>query len=439
MCKCMFSLFAALSVVLMPSYLAAEEVKRPQKPRPEAHRKGPSPERMFQRLDANHDKAVTADELPADMPEQFKKMLLRADADKDGKLTIGELRKSFQQHRDKQQAKVVEKRKQPGKDPKAAQGKDPKKFAKAVFVRLDKDKNGQLCFEEFADGMRQFQRMWIARAKKSGKQTQHCRKPPVAKKHHVKGPKPHDGKYHHTVARKPHGWWMHAQGPHCFCCMWRQMGPWTSWMHPGMPHYGMGPWGRHGMQFGMNPWGHHGMMHYGMGPWGHHGMQFGMNPWHRPGMNFGMGPCQGQFPKQSWGQGFPAGPKPMMKHWGPDSEKKQWSKKPKMKIEKPKGTKFETGEDSGDERIMRIESRLTALERQQEAMLAAIQQQQAAMMAALERTNELVGAKLASLGRHQERVRPMWDEASPENELKELARVYEGAEQPRESYDQDRD
>lgn len=359
--RIMIGLLTAVAVVVLPSYLAAEEGKQPRRPRPDVHRKGPNPEMMFKRLDANRDKVITADELPADMPERFKKMLIRADGNKDGELTLGELRKMFKHRRDGH---------------KAGGAKPPKKTAKAIFIRLDKDEDGKLSFEEFSVGLRHLRHIMATRADKWCKPTRQGFGPEFDEKYFAKGHKHHGNK-------------KFAKGFHCFYCM----------------RYGMGPWHPpHGMQFGMNPW--------------HpRGMYYGMNPWHPP-VNM-----------QDWGQGHPGEKNYTMRPWSPDGKKKQWAKKPKAK--KPK-VKVDT-----KKKIIRIEARLTALEKRQKAMLAAIQEQQAAMMAALQKTNELVGAKLASLGKHQERVRPQRDKAKSERKSKELSKAEKKAKQRRKPHDND--
>ncbi|MBU4398483.1 MAG: EF-hand domain-containing protein [Planctomycetes bacterium] len=393
--RIMIGLLTAVAVVVLPSYLAAEEGKRPDRPRPDVHRKGPNPEMMFKRLDANRDNVVTADELPADMPEQFKKMLIRADENKDGELTLGELRNAFKHRRDGHKAKGGPVMPPYGKNPKAGGAKSPKQTAKALFVRLDKDKDGKLSFEEFSVGLRHLRHIMAARADQWCKPMRQGFGPEFDKKYSAKGPKHHGhakyakGHKHHGhkyYAKGPkfHGGNKFAEGPWCVRCTWHGMGPW----HP--PH----------------------------------GMQFGMNPWHPP------------VKMQAWGQGHPDGKNFTMRQWRPDGKKKQWAKKPNAK--KPAVRKPNVKVDA-EERIIRIEARLTALEMQQEAILVAIQEQQATMMAALQRTNKLVSAKLASLGRQQERVRPQWDEARPERKSKELAKAEKEAKQRQKPRHNDRD
>ncbi len=403
--RIMIGLLTAVAVVVLPSYLAAEEGKPPRRPRSDVHRKGPNPEMMFKRLDANRDKVITADELPADMPERFKKMLIRADGNKDGELTLGELRKVFKHRRD-------------GHKPGGA--KSPKQTAKTIFIRLDKDKDGKLSFEEFSVGLRHLRHIMAARADKWCKPTRQGFGPEFDKKYFAKGHKHLDHKYYAKGPRF-HGANKPADGPWCVRCTWHGRGP----RHP-----------PHGMQFGMNPW-HHPGMHSGMNPWRYHGMHSGMGPWYPPrGMQFGMNPWHPPVKMQAWGQGHPGRKSHMVKQWYPDGKKKQWAKKPKAK--KPKVKKLKVKIDT-EEKIIRIEARLTALEKRQEVMLAAIQEQQAAMMAALQKTNELVGAKLASLGRHQERVRPKWDKAKSERKSKELAKTEKKAKQRQKPRHNDRD
>ena len=71
-------LSAAVAFLVVPQFVAAGEPPKP----------GPfNPEVMFQRLDANHDGVITADEVPAGAPERIKQFLIRADKNGDKKLT----------------------------------------------------------------------------------------------------------------------------------------------------------------------------------------------------------------------------------------------------------------------------------------------------------------------------------------------------------------
>ena len=76
------ALMTALAVVALPQLAAAQDGKRPERPSPEA---------LFNRLDANHDGVIAKDEIPAAMPERMKQLLLEADKNHDGKITKEEL------------------------------------------------------------------------------------------------------------------------------------------------------------------------------------------------------------------------------------------------------------------------------------------------------------------------------------------------------------
>ena len=73
---------ATLAVVALPRYAGAVDGKRPD---------GPNPERMFNRLDANHDGVITPDEVPAGMPEHMRHLLLQTIEKHGGKLTKQQL------------------------------------------------------------------------------------------------------------------------------------------------------------------------------------------------------------------------------------------------------------------------------------------------------------------------------------------------------------
>jgi hypothetical protein len=89
--KILSSVLTALAVVLLPQWVAAQEGKRPDGPRPEMRRQQPNPEVMFKRLDANGDGVITPNEIPAGAPERLKQLLKRADRNGDKKLALTEL------------------------------------------------------------------------------------------------------------------------------------------------------------------------------------------------------------------------------------------------------------------------------------------------------------------------------------------------------------
>ncbi len=459
--KLLIAVMTAVAVVVLPTYLAAKEGKKPQRPRPEGRRMAPNPRVMFQRLDANKDKVIVADELPVDMPKRFKLLLIRADANKDGKLTPGELSEAIKKRHQARKGKDRPTPPRPVKKAKAGAVKSQIRCAKAIFNRLDKDDDGKLSFREFFAGFRRLHHAMAARAKMlKGKAAMHHPKKKIAKmmkhhpgkksakamKHHPKKmiakgmkhyPKKKSAKAMKHHPRKKFGDWpkrgpdMFPKGPGVYHCvwhvmMWREPGP----RHPGAAHFGMTPWCPMPMKFGMAP----------RSP---HGMKSGTPP----------GAWQGKFPPRGYrGHGRPHGKQTAHRHWSPDGRKKPWSKtdrkhpwakkhrgdKPKPRkpaIEKP------TGKVNPEQRFSEIESRLTALEQRQEAMLVAIQQQQAAMMAALQRTNELVAAKLASLGSQPATARPSWGKVkvTAERKTKMLARAEDEDRQPRDPRRGDRD
>jgi hypothetical protein len=208
------------------------------------------------------------------------------------------------------------------------------------------------------------------------------------------------------------------------------------------PQFGTCPWCRHGQQFGKAPWGMQPRMAQfgmkpGMCPWGmkphmfQMGMKPGMGPWgmgmpHMAHWNFqpGMGgPHWGQMPGPMPGMMPGMGQKPMAK-------KAPAMKKPEHKpdFKRPAPPKQPqplkpAGKTDLERKVAELEIRLTAVERQQAAILTAIQEQQATMMAALQKTNQLVTAKLASMGRDTERVRPQWDKAQAEQKSRETAKA----------------
>jgi hypothetical protein len=80
-----------LAVATLPHILKAEDAPKPPHPNPET---------MFGRLDANKDGVITADELPAGMPERMKQFLIKADKNGDQKLSLDELKEAFKERQE---------------------------------------------------------------------------------------------------------------------------------------------------------------------------------------------------------------------------------------------------------------------------------------------------------------------------------------------------
>jgi Ca2+-binding EF-hand superfamily protein len=122
-------------------FAAGLESKRPQRGLQEqlpqgapGGGQGQDPEKLFERLDANHDGKVVADEVPDERRGMFEKMLARADQDGDGALTKQELTDAM-------------KALQPQFSGKPGQ-MDPAK----IFRYLDKNGDGRLTADELPTG-----------------------------------------------------------------------------------------------------------------------------------------------------------------------------------------------------------------------------------------------------------------------------------------------
>jgi len=188
------SVLTALAVVLLPQWVAAEEGKRPDGPRPEMRHQRPNPEVMFKRLDANHDGIITPDEISAGMPEPLKQLLKRADRNGDKKVTLAELTEAMKHrppgpprsgppgqpaHRD---GPRPEGRLMPGQSwhqPAGREGRPSPKppvasdrphgapDLKCLFARIDRDKDGKLSYDEFAVGMKGLQHVLAMRIQRA--------------------------------------------------------------------------------------------------------------------------------------------------------------------------------------------------------------------------------------------------------------------------------
>ncbi|NQT11322.1 MAG: hypothetical protein HQ582_01145 [Planctomycetes bacterium] len=193
-------------VVFSQAALADGERKPPRRTGPES---------FFMRLDANQDRQVTEDEIPDRAPEGLKAMLRRADKNNDKKITAEELAAAARQHRPgppaagerpsrRPSASAQRGRPHPPGPPFAGRPHGPAQYGmmghgpmhgpmrgpmhgrmagpgrgapphhgriasssrvpdpKAVFARLDRNKDQQLSLEEFSAGMMARVRMAMA-------------------------------------------------------------------------------------------------------------------------------------------------------------------------------------------------------------------------------------------------------------------------------------
>lgn len=157
-------LLAAFAVVVLPQIVAAEEAKRPANSGPAV---------MFQRLDANKDGVIEAAEVPDRCPEHIKQFLIRADRNKDKKLTKEEFaaavryahsrrapqakgdsdRRHGHSHHGRPQVKGDSNRR-PG--PPQAGPRPSMPNPREMFFRMDTNKDKQLSLEEFTKGVMRF-------------------------------------------------------------------------------------------------------------------------------------------------------------------------------------------------------------------------------------------------------------------------------------------
>ena len=172
-----WSIAAVVAVVVLPQILAAEEPK-PLGP--------PGPEMLFKLLDANHDGVISDDEIPANAPEPLKALLKAADKKGDKKVTLEEFMAAVKEH-----PPAVPPFGMPGGMPMPgmpggmmppfgpggpAAGRMPhvpsgspqvgplckEPDLKALFTKMDKNKDGKLTVEEFTEGMKKLHEEMMA-------------------------------------------------------------------------------------------------------------------------------------------------------------------------------------------------------------------------------------------------------------------------------------
>ncbi len=184
--RTMWSLATVVAVLLLPQIVAAEESKTPGPP---------GPEMLFKLLDANHDGVISADEIPADAPEPLKALLKAADKKGDKKVTLEDFMAAVKEH-----PPAVPPFGMPGGMPMPGMGggmpmpgmprgmmppfgpsgpaagcmphvpsgfpqvgplwKEPD--MKALFAKMDKNKDGKLTVEEFTEGMKKLHEEMMA-------------------------------------------------------------------------------------------------------------------------------------------------------------------------------------------------------------------------------------------------------------------------------------
>ena len=136
--KALPCVLTALAVVVLPQALAAQEAKRPGRP---------GPEMLFKRLDANQDGAISADEVPDGVPEPIKQALIRADQNKDKRVTAEEFKEAVKRHHGGSPHGRSPQR------PGVPQAGPPKGFTPGIlFQRLDANKDGAVSAAEVPDG-----------------------------------------------------------------------------------------------------------------------------------------------------------------------------------------------------------------------------------------------------------------------------------------------
>jgi Ca2+-binding EF-hand superfamily protein len=182
------ALATTLAVVALPHYAAAQDGKAPERP---------DPQRMFNRLDANHDGVITKDEVPAGMPERLKNLLLRADRDHDGKITKREFMAAVHPQpanpaRDGA-AQPAKRPDRPRVEARPETSKPERPNPERMFNRIDANHDGVITRNEVPTGMPERLKNLLTRADRDhdGKITKREFMAAVAARHD--GPRP-DGK-----------------------------------------------------------------------------------------------------------------------------------------------------------------------------------------------------------------------------------------------------
>lgn len=188
----MWSLATVVAVLVLPQIVAAEE------PKPLG---SPGPEMLFKLLDANHDGVISDEEIPADAPEPLKALLKAADKKGDKKVTLEEFKAAVKEHPPAMPPFGMPGSmsvpgmgggmpmpgmgggmmlpfgpggRAAGRMPHVPSGfpqvgplgKEPD--LKALFAKMDKNKDGKLTVEEFTEGMKKLHEEMMAHLQAAG-------------------------------------------------------------------------------------------------------------------------------------------------------------------------------------------------------------------------------------------------------------------------------
>ncbi|MCE5268088.1 MAG: hypothetical protein LLG00_09405 [Planctomycetaceae bacterium] len=347
--------------------------------------------------------------------------------------------------------------------------------AKAMFNRLDTNKDGALSFDEFSEGVRRLHRKIAMQARAWSASDCFAEGPHAA----VRPGEPCGGNVFFTkkprcVYQPGQGW--AAQG---------QRGPWSYGMrHHRRHHFACamndgcrGRWHRQGhmTEFRVSGcssctgecccprcsrssqgWRSHECMTCYDGFHGRHGAwqrpywAFGHQQFERPYCmegyrhHYHQHAMDGRFEGREFSRrmdGFEGRQGPERPH---HKDAHQGHKKPEAKksdAKKPEAKKADVKkpERKAVSSDRSVEARLTSLENQQAAILVALHEQQAAVMTALQQTNDLINARLAGGERPQSGYRAAARQSRPERETRELSLRFGGESRSHDRQDDDRD
>ncbi|MBS0209370.1 MAG: EF-hand domain-containing protein [Planctomycetes bacterium] len=175
----MFARLVRLGDANKDGKLSREEflaVREPERPAPQPGQggpgqrgpqgEGPTAEQILQNVDRNNDGKLARDEVPEDRRDFFDRMAQAADKDKDGLLTVDELRAGLAAVRGQAQPGQPQPGSPPGNPPQPGspqQQRSPEevaRFAEEIFSRGDQNNDGKLVRDEVSEERREgFDRM----------------------------------------------------------------------------------------------------------------------------------------------------------------------------------------------------------------------------------------------------------------------------------------